>query len=70
MVKNLAEEGRVSIRGIRRSARQELDTLDKEGDVSSDDAKRASEKIDTLTRDFEGQINAALEQKETELLEV
>ena len=70
VVKNLAEEGRVSIRGIRRSARQELDTLDKEGDVSSDDAKRASEKIDTLTRDFEGQINAALEQKETELLEV
>ena len=28
------------------------------------------EKIDVLTRDFEGQINAALEQKETELLEV
>ena len=70
VVKNLAEEGRISIRGIRRSVCQELDNLDKSGDVSSDDAKRASEKIDVLTRDFEGQINAALEQKETELLEV
>ncbi|GIR37368.1 MAG: hypothetical protein CM15mP49_27530 [Actinomycetota bacterium] len=46
VVKNLAEEGRISIRGIRRSVRQELDNLDKSGDVSSDDAKRASEKID------------------------
>ena len=70
VVKNLAEEGRISIRGIRRSVRQELDNLDKSGDVSSDEAKRASEKIDVFTRDFEGQINAALEQKETELLEV
>ena len=70
VVKNLAEEGRISILGIRRSVRQELDNLDKSGDVSSDEAKRASEKIDVLTRDFEGQINAALEQKETELLEV
>ncbi|HJM99344.1 MAG TPA: ribosome recycling factor [Acidimicrobiales bacterium] len=70
VVKTLAEEGRVAIRGVRRSARQDLDALEKDGDVSSDDSKRASEKVDTLTRKNEEEINAALAQKETELLEV
>jgi ribosome recycling factor len=70
VVKTSAEEGRISIRGIRRTARQELDNLEKEGDISSDQAKRAMDRIDTFTRNFESQINTALEQKETELLEV
>ena len=70
VVKTLAEEGRISIRGIRRAARQDLDNLEKDSDISSDQSKRASEKIDTLTRNFESQINAALGQKEAELLEV
>ena len=70
VVKTLAEEGRISIRGIRRAARQDLVNLEKDSDISSDQSKRASEKIDTLTRNFESQINAALEQKESELLEV
>jgi len=70
VVRNLAEEGRVAIRGVRRSGRQDLDALGKDGDVSSDESKRASEKIDTLTRKYEDQINAALNQKEAELLEV
>ena len=70
VVKTLAEEGRVAIRGVRRSARQDLDALEKDGDVSSDENKRASEKVDTLTRKNEEEINKALTQKETELLEV
>ena len=70
VVKTLAEEGRVAIRGVRRSARQDLDALEKDGDVSSDESKRASEKVDTLTRKNEEEINVALAQKETELLEV
>ena len=70
VVKTLAEEGRIAIRGVRRSARQDLDSLEKDGDVSSDETKRASEKVDTLTRQYEDQINSALSQKETELLEV
>ena len=69
-MKTLAEEGRIAIRGVRRSARQDLDSLEKDGDVSSDETKRASEKVDTLTRQYEDQINSALSQKETELLEV
>ncbi|HJM27622.1 MAG: ribosome recycling factor [Acidimicrobiales bacterium] len=70
VVKTLAEEGRVAIRGVRRSARQDLDALGKDGDASSDETKRASDKVDTLTRRYEDEINITLTQKESELLEV
>ena len=66
----MAEEGRVTIRGARRSARHDLDALDKGGDASSDDVKRAEESVDQLTRHHEDQVNAALAHKEKELLEV
>tara|TARA_Y100000590_G_scaffold457327_1_gene609728 strand:- start:315 stop:884 length:570 start_codon:yes stop_codon:yes gene_type:complete len=70
VVKALAEEGRIAIRGVRRAARQDLDSLEKDGDSSSDETKRAYDKVDALTRKYEDEINAALTQKETELLEV
>ncbi|MEE2683304.1 MAG: ribosome recycling factor [Actinomycetota bacterium] len=70
VVKALAEEGRIAIRGARRAARQDLDSLEKDGDSSSDETKRAYDKVDALTRKYEDEINTALTQKETELLEV
>jgi ribosome recycling factor len=68
--RSMAEEGRVTVRNVRRSARQELEALDKEGDASSDEVRRAEESVDSLTRSHEDSINAALAQKEEELLEV
>jgi ribosome recycling factor len=68
--KNMAEDGRVTIRNVRRAARHDLEALDKDGDASSDDVKRAEETVDQLTRRHEDLINAALAHKEEELLEV
>lgn len=70
LVKNMAEEGRIAIRGVRRAARQDLEQLDKDGEVSTDDVARAEKQLDTFTHDAEQQINEALAQKERELMEV
>jgi ribosome recycling factor len=68
--KNMAEDGRITLRKLRRAARHDLEALDKDGDASSDDVKRAEDSVDALTRRHEDSINTALTQKEEELLEV
>lgn len=70
MVKQMAEDGRQSIRGVRRSARQDLEALDRSGDASADEVKRGLDALDKATHDHEAQIDDALAQKEHELLEV
>jgi ribosome recycling factor len=70
VVRHMAEEGRVAIRNARRDARKELEGAQKDGDMSEDDLARAEKELDKRTHAFEAEITAALEQKETELLEV
>lgn len=70
VVKNMAEEGRVSIRNARRSGRHDLEALEKDGDISEDDLSRAEKELDKLTHTYEAQVDSALEHKEQELLEV
>jgi ribosome recycling factor len=70
VVKHMAEEGRVAIRNLRRSGRQELGAFEKDGDISADDLVRAEKELDKLTHQHEADIDRALEQKEKELLEV
>jgi ribosome recycling factor len=70
VVKNMAEEGRVSIRNLRRSGRHDLSALEKDGDISADDQVRAEKELDKLTHRYEAEIDRALEHKEQELLEV
>jgi ribosome recycling factor len=70
VVKAMAEDGRIAIRNLRRTARHELDALGKGGDVTEDDIARAEKELDKLTRAQEAEIDKALEQKEQELLEV
>lgn len=67
MVKGMAEDGRVAIRNLRRSARQELEKAD---DIPEDDLTRAEKELDKLTHAHEAEIDTALEHKEQELLEV
>jgi ribosome recycling factor len=68
VVKAMAEEGRVSIRNLRRTARHELEQL--ASDTPEDDINRAEKELDKLTHAHEAEIDKALEQKEQELLEV
>jgi ribosome recycling factor len=70
VVKSMAEDGRIAIRNLRRSARHELDALDKDGEASEDEITRAEKELDKLTHAQEAEIDKALEHKEQELLEV
>jgi ribosome recycling factor len=70
VVRGMAEEGRVSIRHVRRAARHDLESLEKDGDISADDLTRAEKELDKLTHHHEGAVDTALEHKEQELLEV
>lgn len=69
VVKAMAEEGRVTIRNLRRSARQELESLEKDSDLSEDELARAEKDLDKATQSAEAEIDAALGAKEQELLE-
>lgn len=68
VVKQMAEDGRISIRNLRRSGRHELEQL--AADTPEDDIARAEKELDKLTHAQEAEIDRALEQKEQELLEV
>lgn len=69
-VRQLAEDGRIAIRNLRRSTRQDLEALQKDGDLSEDALSRAEKDLDKVTHRHEGAVDAALEAKEKELLEV
>ena len=70
MVKTKAEEGRVALRGVRRHARQELENLEKEHGLSSDEIERLEKVLDKMTQDEVAVVDALLAHKEQELLEV
>jgi ribosome recycling factor len=70
MAKNKAEEGRVALRGVRRHARQELENLEKEGGLSSDEIERLEKVLDKMTQDEVAVVDSMLAHKEKELLEV
>ena len=70
VVKHMAEEGRVAIRNLRRSARHDLEGFEKEGEFSVDELDRAEKALEKITHDFVAEVDRALEHKEQELLEV
>jgi ribosome recycling factor len=65
-----AEDGRVSIRNIRRSAKEALDRLVKDGGTGEDDVMRAEKELEKLTHRYVEAVDEALKHKEDELLEV
>ena len=70
VVKHLAEEGKVVIRNLRRSARHDLDDLEKEKDISSDDKARFEQQLEKETTTSIADLDKALTSKEQELLEI
>jgi ribosome recycling factor len=65
-----AEDGRISIRNIRRHAKETLDKLAKEGEVGKDDVERAEKELEKTTHRYVESVDEALRSKESELLEV
>ena len=70
VVRNLAEEGRVAIRNIRRDVMHDLRELRDAGEAGSDDEHRAEEALQKLTDDKIHELDAVLKAKEEEILEV
>jgi ribosome recycling factor len=70
VVRNLAEEGRVAIRNIRRDVMHDLRELRDAGEAGSDDEHRAEEALQKLTDAKVKELDASLKAKEEEILEV
>jgi ribosome recycling factor len=70
VVRNLAEEGRVAVRNVRRDTMQHLRELKAEGEASSDDEHRAEVELQKLTDARIGELDGVLKIKEEEILAV
>jgi ribosome recycling factor len=70
VAKAKGEDGKVSIRSIRRHAKDALDKLVKDSEAGEDDVRRAETELDKLTGKYTGHIDEAVKAKEAELLEV
>lgn len=68
VVRNMAEEGRVAVRNVRRHSKDDIEEL--EGEVSEDDIRRAEKELQDITDGHTARIDELLEHKEQELLEV
>ncbi|MQW77666.1 ribosome recycling factor [Nocardioides sp. dk4132] len=65
-----AEDGRVAVRNLRRNAKQQLERLEKDGEVGKDDVTGAEKRLDGLTKKHTDAIDEMLKNKEAELIEV
>jgi ribosome recycling factor len=70
IVKNMTEDGRIAVRNIRRDARKQMETAEKNSEISKDELERAEKELDKLTQDHIELIEKAFTRKEHELLEV
>jgi ribosome recycling factor len=70
MVRHKAEEAKIAMRNVRRAARHDLEALEKDGDISSDELERAEKDLDKITQEYVAEIDTHLQHKEQELTEV
>ena len=64
------EDARVSIRGVRRKAKEALERMIKDGESGEDDVRRAEKELEGLTAKYVHQVDDLVKHKESELLEV
>lgn len=65
-----AEDAKISIRNIRRKAKDDLDKLVKDGEAGEDEVTRAEKELEKLTAQYVASVDELLKHKEAELLEV
>ncbi|HEV7496301.1 ribosome recycling factor [Baekduia sp.] len=70
VVRGLAEEGRISVRNVRRDIMHDLKALKDEGDVGADDERRGEQEVQKLTDAHIAELDGLLKVKEEEILEV
>jgi len=70
LAKKYGEEGKVSIRNIRRDTNEHLKALEKEHEISEDRLEGAKEEVQELTNKYIGEIDMIVDKKEEEIMEV
>jgi ribosome recycling factor len=64
------EEGRVSVRNVRRHAKDAMERMERAGEISEDDLHRSERELQRLTDQFVAEIDVLVQHKERELMEV
>jgi ribosome recycling factor len=70
IARHKAEDAKVSVRNVRRRAKEELDRIVKDGEAGEDEVGRAEKELEQATRRHVETIDDLLKHKESELLEV
>jgi ribosome recycling factor len=70
VVKRLAEDSKISLRGTRRDAKDQVKKAEKNGEVPEDDSHRIQDEIQKTLNDYEKRIDEILKAKEAEIMEV
>ncbi|MBI2914897.1 MAG: ribosome recycling factor [Firmicutes bacterium] len=70
VVRRQAEEKRVGIRNIRRQAKDDVKTLEKDGEIPEDESRRGQDEIQALTDKYIAEIDGVLAAKEKEIMEL
>ena len=70
VAKTKAEDSKISMRNIRRAAKELMEKLEKDGDIGKDDLARGEKELEKITSDHVAKIDELLKHKEAELLEV
>ena len=70
LARHKGEEAKISIRNIRRKAKEEFDRLVKDGEVGEDEGTRAEKELEALTKRHVDVVDDLLKHKEAELLDV
>lgn len=70
LAKTKAEDSKISIRNIRRAAKEAMEKAEKDGEISKDDLSRGEKELEKVTSDYVAKIDDLLKHKEAELLEV
>lgn len=65
-----AENAKVSVRNARRDANSQIKDLLKEKEISEDEDRKTQEKVQQLTNKYVAEVDALLEKKETDLMEI
>ena len=70
VVKGKAEDSKISMRNIRRAAKEAMEKMEKDGDIGKDDLARGEKELEKITADHVAKVDELLKHKEVELLEV
>lgn len=70
LAKTKGEEAKISIRNVRRKAKEELDRIAKDGEAGEDEVTRAEKELQHVTDRYVVQVDELVKHKEAELLEV